>query len=218
MSPAGLDAIITRNSATTATIAFTGSATTHLSASDIANFTATWADSAFIGVLAADTTGAGVKSDFVIDFADQASIVYGGAEFTETSLNTGAVTGSITATLTGDTFVSPLGAGLHATITNVPAGLTAVLTRTSPTVATLTLTGSATAHANANDVANISIVWQDGAFTNTTLASNVTDYNTYATGAVNFSDVTLGYGTTTFPEAVANDGSITTNKCSDTHR
>jgi hypothetical protein len=119
------------------------------------------------------------------------------------------VTGSITATLTGDTFVTPLGQPLHATIGNVPAGMTAVLTRTSATVATLTLTGSATAHANINDVANLSITWQDGAFTNTTLATNVTD-NTYTTGVINFADVTLSYGTTTFAEVLANDGTTST--------
>jgi hypothetical protein len=207
--PAGLTATITRTSATTATIGFTGSAAAHLNANDIANFTATWADSAFIGVLAADTTGTGVKSDFIVDFADQASIVYGGAGFTESTTNDGTVTGSITATLTGDTFVTPLGQPLHATIGNVPAGMTAVLTRTSATVATLTLTGSATAHANINDVANLSITWQDGAFTNTTLATNVTD-NTYTTGVINFADVTLSYGTTTFAEVLANDGTTST--------
>ena len=61
---------------------------------------------------------------------------------------TGTVTGSITATLSGDTFAAERvitdGTSVIATATNFPAGLTAEFTRTSDTVVTLTLTGTAT--------------------------------------------------------------------------
>lgn len=182
--PTGLTATITRNSATTATIGFTGAATAHLNAADIANFTATWADSAFTGVLAANVTGT-PKADFALDFSDQASIAYAGT-FTESVSNDGTLTGSITMTLTGDTYVVPLG-GVHAVVTNVPAGLTAVVTRNSATLTTLTLTGSALSHVNASDIANLTVTWANGSFTNTSTATDVTN-SIYGAGAIDFND------------------------------
>jgi hypothetical protein len=207
--PAGLTATISRTDATHAVIGFTGSATAHLSANDIANFTATWADSAFIGVLAADVTGT-PKTDFIVDFANQASISYSGGTFTETVANGGAVSGTLTATLTGDTFVNPLGA-VHGVVTNVPAGMTAVVTRTSATTADITLSGNATLHGLADSIANLTLTWADGSFTNTTLASNVTNPS-YALGAVNFiNQSSISYGGN-FTESVANDGSVTSSR------
>ena len=55
------------------------------------------------------------------------------------------------------------------------------------TTATLTFTGTATAHADANDVSNLTITFLDGAFTNTSTASNVTGY-TNTTGTIDFDD------------------------------
>lgn len=73
----------------------------------------------------------------------------------------------ITITLTGETFTGTDGASLlsAATVSNVPAGLTAVLTRTSATTAELGFTGTATSHANANDVGNLTVAFADSAFT-----------------------------------------------------
>jgi hypothetical protein len=62
---------------------------------------------------------------------------------------------------TGATFTS----GTHYTVTNVPVGLTAVITKVSSTTATIGLTGNAAAHANSNDIANISITFTNAAFT-----------------------------------------------------
>jgi hypothetical protein len=202
--PVGLTANITRTSATTATITLSGTAGSHANAQDIANLTATWADSAFLGVLAANVAGT-PKSDFIVDYSDQPSIAYFGS-FAESVSNDGSVTGSITATLTGDTYVTPLGT-VHAVVSNIPAGLTAVVTRTSATVATITLTGNATSHLNTDDIANLTITWQDGSFTNTTLASNVTT-NTYSTGTVDFIDVASIIWSSNFVETAANNGSV----------
>jgi hypothetical protein len=204
-TPAGLTATITRNSDTTATIGFTGVATAHTNAADISNFTATWADAAFVGLLAADVTGA-VKNDLALNFADQASIAYAGT-FTEAAANDGSVTGALTMTLTGDTFVTPLGTPLHAVITNVPTGLTSVLTRTSATVATLTFTGNATAHTNLADVNNVTVTWQNGAFANTSAAVDVTN-STYTTGSIDFVNQASVAWSGNFTEVIANDGSV----------
>jgi hypothetical protein len=209
-TPAGLTGVVTRTSATTATLTLTGTAGAHANAQDIANLTVTFANATFTGnnaSLVANST----KADLVVDFADQASIAYSGS-FSETGANDGTVTGSILAVVTGDTFAATIGVPAQVVVTNLPAGLTAVATRISATVVEITLTGTAGAHANLNDVANLTIAFQNGAFTNTTLASNVTS-NTYATGAVNFNDPSAGalaYSATTFAENAANDGTIVT--------
>ena len=70
----------------------------------------------------------------------------------------------------GDDFVS----GGQVTMTNVPAGLTAVVNRDSATQVTLTLTGNATSHVDADDINNLSIAFEDAAFTNVA-AANITD-------------------------------------------
>lgn len=114
---------ITATSNTSATVTITGTATSHLNANDVANLTITWLNVAFTAAPAANITDYN-KSDFVIDFADPASIVYAGS-FTEPATNDGSVTGSRTATLTGDTFTgvadgAPLVENTHYTVANVP--------------------------------------------------------------------------------------------------
>jgi hypothetical protein len=212
--PTGLTAVITRDTSTTATVSFTGTATDNLTnPSDVTNLTITWLSPAFTAAPASNIAGT-TKSDFIIDFTNQASIAYAGS-FSETTVNIGGVTGSRTATLTGDTFIASIVDGTdftpttHYTVANVPAGMTAVLTKTSSTVATLTLTGNASPHANANDVANLTITFANGVFTDTTLAANVAGY-TNAAGVIDFRDVTLTYSASAFTESSTLDGSIGT--------
>ena len=50
-------------------------------------------------------------------------------------------------------------------MTNVPAGLTAVVTKQSATTAELSFTGNASAHANANDITGLTVALGDAAFT-----------------------------------------------------
>ena len=113
-----------------------------------------------------DTAGNKVQA-----FSDQAvtnntkGIVYTGT-FAEAAANDGSVAGSVTATLSGDTFTAGVATGSNVTMTNVPMGLTAdYALNDDRTVFTLTLTGMANAHAHANDVSNIGIAFADGAFT-----------------------------------------------------
>ena len=129
--------------------------------------------------------------------------------FTEAAANDGSVTGSVTATLSGDTFANDVVSATppHVTVTNVPGGLTAALTRTSDTVVTLTLTGNATAHANANDVSNISISFRDDAFVNQT-ASTVAGSSKNDI-EVDFRDASSIAYSGSFTEVAANDGSVT---------
>ena len=52
-----------------------------------------------------------------------------------------------------------------AVVRNLPAGLTAKITRTNSLSLTVTLTGKATAHINANDISNVKIMFAPDAFT-----------------------------------------------------
>ena len=207
--PTGLTAVLTRTNDRTVTLTLTGKATAHANADDVSNLTITFADAAFTNETAATVSGSS-KTDIAIDFTDASSIVYAGS-FTEASVNDGSVTGSVTATLAGDTFAPGTGAGgttaAGVTASNVPAGLTAVLTRTNDRTVTLTLTGKATAHANADDVSNLTITFADAAFANETAAtvsgSSKTDI------AIDFTDASGIVYAGSFTEASANDGSVT---------
>ena len=106
-----------------------------------------------------------------------AAITYTGG-FIETAANDGSVEGSVVMTLWGDTFTSGVVSGGLVGFTRVPAGLTAVLTRDSDTQLTLTLTGRASAHANADDVNDLALSFTRHAFSggdNDAVAGSVKD-------------------------------------------
>ncbi|MXW64516.1 MAG: T9SS type A sorting domain-containing protein [Bacteroidetes bacterium SB0662_bin_6] len=100
------------------------------------------------------------------------SIAWAGG-FTEAAANDGSVTGSVTATLTNDTFTAGVASGENVTVTNLPEGLAVDYALDDDrTILTLTLTGQATAHVD--DVNNLTVALADGAFTGGD-ASNVTN-------------------------------------------
>ena len=70
-----------------------------------------FADGAFTDETAASVSGSS-KTDIAVDFDDPSSIAYSGS-FTEAAANDGSVTGSVTATLTGDTFAAGVGHRRH---------------------------------------------------------------------------------------------------------
>ena len=88
------------------------------------------------------------------------------ATFFEAYANDGSIPFVSTITLTNDSFTGANGDALSgAVISNVPDGFTAILTKTGSTTATLSLTGNASAHANANDIANLTVSLSDATFT-----------------------------------------------------
>jgi hypothetical protein len=88
------------------------------------------------------------------------------ATFSEAYANDGSIPFVSTLTIRNDTFTGANGEALSGgVVSNVPPGLTAVLTKTGDTTATLSLTGNATAHANANDIANLTVSLSDATFT-----------------------------------------------------
>ncbi len=90
------------------------------------------------------------------------------AGFTEVAGNDGSVSGSIEVTVTDALFNNAGGTFTHTTdytVTNLPAGFTPAMNVSGDgLVATLTLTGNATAHENVDDLADLSFTFQNSAF------------------------------------------------------
>jgi uncharacterized repeat protein (TIGR01451 family) len=96
------------------------------------------------------------------------SIAYSASTLSESAADDGTITTTLTLTLSNETFSGNTGDNFvtagKVTVTNVPPGLTAVVTRTGPTTLTLALTGTATNHAAADSIANLTVVLNNGAF------------------------------------------------------
>lgn len=102
----------------------------------------------------------------VLSTGSAKAVVYSATTFTEAAANDGSISTSVTITLVGDTFTGNNNEALAGvTVSNVPAGLTAVVTKKTATTAEISFTGTASAHAHANDIANLEVVLADGAFT-----------------------------------------------------
>ncbi len=98
-------------------------------------------------------------------------VSYSSTTLFESDENDGSIKNTLTLThnnFDGETFTGNVNddyiAAGKATVSNVPVGLTANLTLSSATTVEFTLTGSATAHTNANDIVNLTIVFANAAF------------------------------------------------------
>ena len=206
--PAGLTAVVTRNSATQATLTFSGAASAHTAAATVPNVTLRFQNAAFAGANAAEITGA-TRSDVTVRFSD-ANISWAPLIFSEASSNNGAVLETAKITLFGAQFAASL-AGAY-TATNVPPGLTLVVERDSATQATIYFTGNATNHATANTVNDVRVSLLNAAFVGSTAAA--IQQSTSPNMTVRFSTSvptalrSITYSAVNFAEAPANNGTI----------
>ncbi len=92
------------------------------------------------------------------------SLAYTPESFREATANDGSLGNAIAITLTNETFTADVVSGGQVTASNVPDGLTAAFTRDSDTRITFALTGNATSHADADNIANLTVAFADGAF------------------------------------------------------
>jgi secreted trypsin-like serine protease len=93
-----------------------------------------------------------------------ADVTYSATTFDEAAANDGSVATIATITVVRDSFAGADGNPLGA-VTNVPAGLTAVLVKASATTATLSFTGNATTHTSDRSVSNLTVTFDDDDFT-----------------------------------------------------
>ena len=160
----------------------------------------------------------GFKADGVPAYLDDVlvtnrTLTWSGTGFAETNLNNGRIDTNtpFTITLAADTFNgadnTDLIASGGAVATNVPPGLTAVVSRVSATQAVVTCIGTAAQHEKANSISNLAIRFTDAAFGFGSAWDVGGNPRTNLT--VTFLDTPrLTWSTNAFREAAANDGSI----------
>jgi len=197
--PAGLGVAITKASDYQVTVSFSGTASNHTAADGTNTLTFAFQNAAFSQNNASLVTGS-TRNDLVVHFNDPPVVSYSGTTFTEASRNNGTIGNSLTLTLTGDTFADGDFAVNEAyTVANEPSGLTLDVTRNSATQLTLALSGTATSHANSNDIANLTFALQNAAFA-TVAAANITGA-TRSNLLVDFNNQpTISYSRTVFSE------------------
>ena len=188
--PSGLTLTITRASASTATLAFSGNAAPHTSAADTSSMEVIFNDGAFNEGAASGVSGYS-NGSLSMSFFDPFSLTYATSTFDE--LSGGAIdnTDPMDITLANDSFASGsdfVGEG-KIVVANLPANLTAVATRTGGTTLEVTLTGTATSHTDGDDVSNLTFTFQNSAFANAQ-ATAVANYNK-SDLAIDFNDVTV---------------------------
>ncbi len=141
-------------------------------------------------------------------------ITYSGTVFQESSLNDGTIPNALTITcnnVSGETLLGVNGEDFvlsgKATVSNLPAGLTARITRKDNLTLLVTLTGAATSHNNVDDVSNLKIVFGNSAFSLNSAACVANAYKTDL--AINFIQI-FNVGSTgdhtTIAEALADCG------------
>ena len=199
--PAGLALVVTASDTRHAALSFSGRAAVHAAANSIANLGVRFLDTAFVGGNAAGVLHA-ARTDLRIAFNDPPVVSVSGAPFQEAAANNGGIGNAVTMALEGDTFNGgPYVAGVHYTVTNVPAGLTLALAYVDATHIAASLSGLAAAHASADSITNLHVTLGDGLFA-TVSAANIS--GTALDLAVSFADpASLAYNTNTFHELAA---------------
>ncbi|NJD36749.1 MAG: hypothetical protein FIA89_00265 [Geobacter sp.] len=114
------------------------------------------------------------------------ALYYSTSSFSEAPTNDGSISTSCSIILSNETFTGTNGDNWSALVSNVPSGLTASLIRTSANTATLSFTGKATAHATANSISNLTVIFTDTAFTGGSASS--VNGSTNRTLSITFSD------------------------------
>ncbi len=179
--PAGLDYSVTRDGDTQLTVTISGNATNHANANDVSNLTFTIAQAKVTGATGNLTT-APISIDFSDPEAPAASIASTNpTSLTEAAANDGSLaSGAVVITIANGTLADPL-VKADVTATNLPAGLDYSVTRDGDTQLTVTISGNATNHANANDVSNLTFTIAQakvtGATGNLTTAPISIDFN-----------------------------------------
>ena len=206
--PAGLTGIVTRTSATNATVSLGGKAAAHAYVNS-ANVTVTFLDIAFTTVAAGNIVGS--ATNLAVLFSDPPVLTYApGTTFTEAPTNDGTIGNSNLITLSGATFTGSNGdnfVSAKVSVSNVPAGLTAVITRLNSTQVVAQLTGVASPHRTTNNTSILAFQFLDAAFSDI-LAANVMGA-VRSDLSVTFNDAaSLAYSTGVFTELTDNNGAV----------
>lgn len=208
----GLTMTIKRINSTELRVALAGNAEKHVDANDIESLMVKFSDKAFISKKASRVESS-YKNDVRIDFTDS-TLSYSTDTVREVPEDNGTIDNRmpLTLTLIGDTFTGSDGEDFVTTgkvstnLQKVAPGLTAIVKRISATEAQVAFTGTATKHADANDVKDLTFTFQDAAFA---LGHAGSVQQALKSGLqIDFIEVALSYAQAGFTEAKTNDGSI----------
>ncbi|MEI6165670.1 MAG: hypothetical protein WCS52_00595 [bacterium] len=143
------------------------------------NFTLTFQGAAFTTNIVTGSASNGTTAIQVL-YVTAPALAYSTTTFSELTMGTINNGTPMTITLSGDTFVAVPGGDFssHVTVNNLPPGLTAVFTRDSATQLSVTLTGAAVAHGSINTTTALGFTFNNGAFLQASLASQVIGYAT----------------------------------------
>ncbi|NLT57968.1 MAG: DUF5057 domain-containing protein [Clostridiales bacterium] len=162
--PAGLSVAITRVSGSEAVIRLSGRANSHNAADSVGAATFTFRNSAFSG-----GTPANLSASFSVIFEDAPSLTADTTPFTESEYNDGTLTGGKSILLSGAHFAdaefiekTDTNSGMY-TISGVPAGLKAELSRVTDGRLMLSFAGAAVSHSATNST-NVTLTLLDAAF------------------------------------------------------
>ena len=210
--PPNLVAVARRDSDTQVTITLSGAALSHESADSVSSLSVQFADQAFTLGRAADVTGR-TRSGIPLTFLNTPSLSYSHSAFVESAANDGSIdtAAPVWITLTNGSFSGSVGddfGGNSAKVqfSNMPSGLSAQLLVQNATQLKLSLVGNAGSHAAVNSLANLAMMFKDGAFV-TVPASSVFHSSTNLSIAFNDPAV-LSYGTNVFSETAQNIGAV----------
>ncbi|MCK5528572.1 MAG: PKD domain-containing protein, partial [Kiritimatiellae bacterium] len=209
--PAGLVAAFEKTSSTTLNVFLTNSASSHAVSDSVTNMTFILQNSAFTSG-DASTFAKVTNSQMEVLFNDPSAkrLEYSSSAFNEHSANDGTVVGAITITAystsltgtNGEDFVD----SAKIIVSNIPSGLSAVVSRLDEFHLFAVLTGSALPHSSPENVTNLTFTFQDSAFldNNATSVSN----SGYSAMTVSFSDPVIAYSALMLMEYIDNDGTI----------
>ena len=189
--PTDLTVEITTTDANNATVTLSGTAATHEFANSISDLTISFQDAAFSGSSTSTEITNSTNSNLSVDFIDAVPVLeltWNETVFTEEVANTGMIGNTISVTLANETFAT-LGALTAAdfTATNVPTGLNVEIATTDANNATVTLSGTAATHEFANSITDLTISFQDAAFSGSSTSSEIIN-STNSNLLVNFFD------------------------------
>lgn len=200
--PTGLTPSITvGNNGAYGIITLTGTASNHQNIHDISSLEFTFENSAFVGGDASAVANATAASSGIsVDFNDNNPAVSYSGSLTESSNNNGEVDGSIIVNIVDTQFAHAGGTMTYTTdytLVNVPSGLTPSLSVAADGYsATLTFSGAANDHQDADDVSSIGFNFTNSAFATET-AANVTNATSAESGiGIDFEEnnSTISYG------------------------
>lgn len=138
------------------------------------------------------------------------TLTYSAALFTENAINDGSMANTIVITFNeygGDAFTGIINDNFIAdgkvTVNNVPSGLTASIIKTAGNQLTFSLSGNATNHAQTDKIGNITVIFQNSAFTQGN-AAGVTNYSKSDIGILFKITFSGGAGTSDDPYLISN--------------